>query len=43
MKKKIVLGTSDAESMSRLAHQPSDPEYYIEDCQIYTHYTEKIY
>ena len=29
--KKLILGTSDAWSMSRLAHQPSDPAYYIED------------
>ena len=29
--KKIILGTSAAWSMSRLAHQPSDPAYYIED------------
>ena len=33
MKKKI-LGTSDAWSMSHLAYRPSNPVYYIEDCQI---------
>ena len=33
MKKKI-LRTSDAYSMSCLAHRPSDPVYYIEDCRI---------
>ena len=32
--KKIILGKSDAWSMSRLVHLPSDPAYYIEDCQI---------
>ena len=32
--KKIMLGSSDAWSMSRLSHQPSDPAYYIEDCRI---------
>ena len=34
--KKIILGTSDAWSMSRSSHQPSDPAYYIEDCRIYS-------
>ena len=29
MKKIIMLGTSDA-----LSHRPSEPAYYIEDCQI---------
>ena len=33
--KKILLGTSDAWSMSRLSHRPSDPAYFIEDCQIF--------
>ena len=33
--KEIILGTSDACSMSRLAHRPSDPAYYIEDCRIF--------
>ena len=28
---KIILGTSDAWSMSGLAHGPSNPVYYIED------------
>ena len=32
--KKIMLGTSDAWSMSRLSHRPNEPEYYIEDCWI---------
>ena len=32
--KKIILGTSDDWSLSRLSHQPSDQAYYIEDCQI---------
>ena len=30
----IMLGTSDAWSMSHLSHWPSNPEYCIEDCQI---------
>ena len=34
MKKKIILGTSDAWSMSRSSQRPSDPAYYIEDCRI---------
>jgi hypothetical protein len=29
-----MLGISDAWSMSRLSHRPSDPAYYIEDCRI---------
>ena len=33
--KKIILGTSDAWSLSDLSHRPSDPAYYIEDCQIF--------
>ena len=32
--KKIMLGTSDAWSMSLSSHQPSEPAYYIEDCRI---------
>ena len=32
--KKIILGTSDAWSIRRSSHQPIDPAYYIEDCQI---------
>ena len=32
--KKILLGTSDAWSMSHLSHQPRDQVYYIEDCRI---------
>ena len=28
---KKILGTSEAWSMSCLAHQTSDPEYFIED------------
>ena len=34
MKKKIMLGTSDAWSMSHSSHRPSEPVYYIEDCRI---------
>ena len=34
LSKKVILGTSDAWSMSHLAHRSSDPAYYIEDCQI---------
>ena len=33
--KKIILGTSDAWSMSSSPHRPSDPAYYIEDCRIF--------
>ena len=33
MKKNNVLGTSDAWSMRGSSHQPSNPLYYIEDCQ----------
>ena len=33
--KKILLGTSDAWSMSCLSHRPSEPAYYIEDSQIF--------
>ena len=29
-----MLGTSDAWSMSRLSHGPSDPAYYIEDLRL---------
>ena len=29
-----MLGTSDAWSMSRSSHRPSEPAYYIEDCRI---------
>ena len=32
---KKILGTSDAWSMSRLSHWPSEPGYYIVDCRIY--------
>ena len=32
--KKIILGTSDAWSMSPLSRRPSKPAYYIEDWQI---------
>ena len=31
---KILLGASDAWSMSHLFHRPSKPAYYIVDCQI---------
>ena len=34
MKKKMILGTSDACSMRRSSHRPSNPVYYIEDCWI---------
>ena len=34
--KKIILGTSDTWSMSRLSHWPSDPTYYIVDWRIFT-------
>ena len=33
--KKMILGTSDAWSKRLLSHRPSDPAYYIEDCQIF--------
>ena len=37
--KKIIIGTSDAWSMSRLSQQPSNPAtqqiMYIEDCRIF--------
>ena len=33
--KKLMLGKSDAWSMSRSSHQPSEPAYYIEDCRIF--------
>ena len=32
--KKIILGTSDALSMRRSSHRPSNLAYYIEDCRI---------
>ena len=32
--KKIMLGTSDAWSMSCSSQRPSKPAYYIEDCRI---------
>ena len=35
MKKKIMLGTSDAWSTSRSSHRPREPGYYIEDCRIF--------
>ena len=35
MKKKVILGTSDAWSMSRLSQRSCDPAYYIEDCLIF--------
>ena len=37
MKKKIILGTSDTWSMTRLSHRPSEPAYYIEDFRISTY------
>ena len=33
-----MLGTSDAWTMSRLSHRPSDPAYYIEDCGIFVYF-----
>ena len=33
-KKKKILGTSDAWSVSCLSHWPSKPAYYIVDCRI---------
>ena len=33
--KKIMLGTSDAWSTTRLSRRPSEPAYYIVDCQIF--------
>ena len=33
-----MLGTSDAWSMSRSSHRPSDPSYYIEDCRIFVYF-----
>ena len=33
-KKKIILGTSEAWSMSRLFHRPSEPVHCIVDCRI---------
>ena len=35
LKKKIILRTLGAWSMSGLYQQLSDPEYYTEDCRIY--------
>ena len=37
-----MLGTSDAWSMSRSSHQPSDQAYYIEDCRISTLQTDVL-
>ena len=34
MKKKKILGTSDAWSKSHLSQGPSNPAYYIGDCRI---------
>ena len=31
----IILGTSDAWSMSQSSQRPSNPAYYIEDCRIF--------
>ena len=36
--KKIMLGTSDTWSLSRLSHRPIDPAYYIEDCRIFAYH-----
>ena len=32
--KEIILGSSDAWSMSHLSQRPSEQVYYIEDCRI---------
>ena len=32
--KKILLGTSDAWSMSPLSHRQNEPVYFIENCRI---------
>ena len=32
---KKILGMSDAWSTSRLSYRPSEPAYYIVDCQIF--------
>ena len=37
--KKIILGTSDAWAMRQSFHQPSNPTYYIENCQILAQWT----
>ena len=34
--KEIILGTSDAWSMRRSSHRPSDSAHYIEDCLIFS-------
>ena len=33
--KEIILGTSDAWSLSCSSQRPIDPAYYIEDCRMY--------
>ena len=35
MKKKIILGRSDAWLMSSLSQRPIEPAYYIVDCRIF--------
>ena len=42
MKKRTILGTSDACSMSHSSQRPSDPAtaYYVEDCRIYSYFLE---
>ena len=35
--KNLILGTSDAWSMSRSSQQPCEPAYYIEDWRIFSH------
>ena len=35
MKKKIMLGTSDARSTSHLSQEPSERSYHIVDCWIF--------
>ena len=45
MKKKILLGTSDAWSTRHLSQQPSKPTYYIVDCWIYNlpHFLDSMF
>jgi hypothetical protein len=35
LRKKIILGTSDAWLMSRLSQRATEPAYYIVDCRIF--------
>ena len=40
---KKILGSSDAWSMKRLFHQPSEPAYYILDWRISTERSRKVF